>query len=67
MDFTVPSDHIVKIKEIEKRGKYLDIARELKQLWTIKVQTDIGTLGTISESLVKELEELEIRGRVEIF
>ena len=31
MDFTVPADHSVKFKEIEKRDKYLDLARELKK------------------------------------
>ena len=31
MDFTVPADHWVKLKENEKRDKYLDIARELKK------------------------------------
>ena len=27
----VPADHKVKLKEIEKRGKYEDFARELKE------------------------------------
>ena len=31
MDFVVPADHRVKIKEREKRDKYLDLARELKK------------------------------------
>ena len=31
MDFTVPSDYRMKIKENEKRDKYLDLARELKK------------------------------------
>ena len=30
MDFAIPADHIVKIKENVKRDKYLDLARELK-------------------------------------
>ena len=30
MDFAVPADHRVKIKEGEKRDNYLDLARELK-------------------------------------
>ena len=32
MDFTVPADHRVKLKENKKRDKYLDLARELKNL-----------------------------------
>ncbi len=29
--FAVPADHRIKLKECEKRDKYLDIARELKK------------------------------------
>ena len=31
MDFAVPADHRVKLKESEKKNKYLDLARELKK------------------------------------
>ena len=31
MDFDVPANHRVKIKENEKIDKYLDLARELKK------------------------------------
>ena len=31
MDFAVPADHRVKLKESEKRDKYLELARELKK------------------------------------
>ena len=31
MDFAVPADHRVKLKEREKKDKYLDLARELKK------------------------------------
>ena len=30
MDFAVPTDHRIKLKESEKRDKYLVLARELK-------------------------------------
>ena len=32
-DFAVPADHRIKLKESEKKDKYLDLARELKTLW----------------------------------
>ena len=32
VDFAVPADHRVKLKESEKKDKYLDLARELKKL-----------------------------------
>ena len=31
VDFAVPADHRIKLKECEKRDKYLDLARELKK------------------------------------
>ena len=37
MDFAVPTDHRIKLKEREKKDKYLDLARELKR------KTNYGT------------------------
>ena len=34
-DFAGPADHKVKLKESEKKNKYVDFARELKKLWNI--------------------------------
>ena len=31
MDFAVPADHSLKLKESEKKDKYFDLARELKK------------------------------------
>ena len=31
VDFAVPTNHRIKLKECEKRDKYLDLARELKK------------------------------------
>ena len=67
MEFDVPADHRVKFKENEKKDKYL--VRELKKMWNIKVMIIpivIGVLGTVNKGLVQGLEDLEIRGRVEI-
>ena len=66
MNFAVPANHLVKLKESEKIDKYLDLARELKKLWNVKVTIIvIGALGTVPKDLVLGLEDLEIRGRVE--
>ena len=48
VDFTVLGEHRIKIKENEKREKYLDLTRELKKLLTMKVTVIpivIGALG----------------------
>ena len=68
MDIAVPADHRVKLKESEKRDKYLDLARELKKLWNMKVTVMpivIVALGTVGKGLVQEQKHLEIRERVE--
>ena len=68
VDFAVPADHRINLKENEKKDKYLDLTRELKKLWNMKVTIVpivIGALGTITKGLLKGLEDLEIGRRVE--
>ena len=58
MDFAIPVDHKVKLKESEKKDNYLDLARKLKKPWNTKVMIIpivIGALGTVIKRLVKEL------------
>ena len=38
MDFAIPEDHEMKIKEREKIDEYLDLARELKKVWNRRVK-----------------------------
>ena len=68
VDFAVPADHRVNMKESKKKDKYVDFAREFKKLWNMKVTIVpivIGALGTITKGLLKGLEDLEVGGRVE--
>ena len=68
VNFAVPADHRINLKEIEKKDKCLDLARELKKLWNMKVTIVpivIGALGPITKWLLKGLEDLEGGGRVE--
>ena len=37
VDFAVPTDHRIKLKENEKKDEYLGLADELKTMWDIKV------------------------------
>ena len=56
------------MKECEKKDKYLDLARELKKLWNMKVRIIpilIGAFGTVTKGLQKGLEDLEVGERVE--
>ena len=68
MDFAVPDDQRIKLKEYEKKDKYLDLARELNKLWNMKVTIVpivIGAFGTISKELLRGLEDLEGGGGIE--
>ena len=59
MDFVVPANHKVKIKENHNSENYLDLTRELRKLQNIKfteLPIVIGTLGTILRGLVRGLK-----------
>ena len=68
VDFAILADHRIKLKEYEKKDKYPDLARELKQLWNMQmtiIPIVIGAFGTVTKGLLKGLEDLEVGGRVE--
>ena len=65
MDIAVLAEKGVKLKEGEKRDKYLYNVRELTKQWIMKVTVTpvvLGALRTIIMLLVKGLEDLAIRG-----
>ena len=50
------ADDRIKLTEYEKKGKYLDLTKELKKLWTMKVTivlSVIGAFGTINKEFLK--------------
>ena len=58
----------MKLKEYEKKDKYLDLARELKKPWNMKVTIIplvIGAFDTVTKGLLKGLEDLEVGRGVE--
>ena len=68
MIIIILADHIIKLKECEKKDKYLNLDRELKKLRNMKVTimpVVIGAFGTLTKGLLKRLEDLEAGGRVE--
>ena len=67
VDFAVPADHRIKLKECEKKEKYIDLARELKKLWNMQViiiPIVIGAFAAETKGLLKGLEDLKVGGRV---
>ena len=63
VNFAVPVDNRIKLKEREKKDKYIDLARELKKLWNMQVTfipIVIGAFGTVTKGLLKGLEDLEM-------
>ena len=68
VDFAVPADHKIKLKECEKKDKYLDLAWEFKKLWNMKmtiIPIVIDAFGTVTKGLLKGLGDMEGGGRVE--
>ena len=62
------ADHGIKLKECEKKDKFLDLAWELKNLVNMKVTIIpivIGAFLTVTKGFLKGLEDLEVGGRVE--
>ena len=62
VNFAVPADHRIKLKECEKK-KYLELGRELKKLWNMQVTIIpivIGAFRTVTKIFLKGLEELEL-------
>ena len=66
-NIVVSAVHRIKVIECEKRNKYIDLARELKKLWDIKVTIVpivFGALGPVNKVLVQMPEDLEITARM---
>ena len=60
VDFAIPTDHRVKLKESGKRDKYQDLARELKELGNMKViaiPIVIAALSIVIKGLVQGLKD----------
>ena len=45
MNFVIPGDYKIKIKESEKIIRYLDFVRELKKLWNVSVRVNPIVIG----------------------
>ena len=53
----VLADNRIKLKECEKKDKYLDFARELKKHWNMKVtivSSMIGSFGSLTKGSLKK-------------
>ena len=64
MDLAVPADHRIKRKECEKKDKYLDLARELKKFWKVKVTHTTNRYWCFwysNQRIIKGTEELGLR------
>ena len=49
-DWAISADHRVKLKENEMKVKYLDLPRELKKLWNMKVTEIPIVIGALLQS-----------------
>ena len=66
VDFAIPPDLRIKLKECEKKDKYRELTRELKKkLWNMKVSIvpiEIGAFGMVTKGLLEALEDLDVGG-----
>ena len=63
IDFAVPMDHRVEIKEAEKVHNYMNLATEVRRQHRVRtkiVPIIMGALGTVPKTLEKSFEILEI-------
>ena len=68
IELCCPDDHRIKLKESEKKGKYLDLARELKNIWNMMMKiilNVIGAFGSVTKGLQKGLGDLDVEWWVE--
>ena len=52
----------------QQKGNYLDLAREQKKQWNMKmimIPVVVGVLGTVTKDLEKRLEGVEIARKIE--
>ena len=55
IDFAVPRDIRIEVKEKGKMEKYRDLGRELQKIWNVKVKIIplvVGSLGDISSLVI---------------
>ena len=67
IDFAIPHDTRVDDKDVEKTEKYLDLAKELKRAWIMKVTVVLlvtGALDTAAEALEKRLNNIGIEKNI---
>ena len=67
INFAISYDKSVYDKEVEKIEKYLDLARELKKLWNMKVTVlplVAGALGTPTKALEKIFKTIGIETKI---
>ena len=67
IDFAIPYDTRIDDKEVEKIERYLDLARELKKVWNMKVivvPLKVGALGTPVKELEKRLKTICIEIKI---
>ena len=67
IDFAIPYDTRVDDKEVEKIQKYLDVVKEVKKMWNMKVTVVplvVGALGTHAKVLEKRLKNIGIETKI---
>ena len=64
IDVTIPNDHNIVEKRLEKIEKYTDLGIEIKELWNMQrvniVPIVIGSMGVVDNSFVRYLGKIPV-------
>ena len=62
IDVTIPNDHNIIEKKLEKIEKYTDVGKEIKELWNMQrvdiVPIAVGCTGVVDNSFVRYLGKI---------
>ena len=67
IEWTVPSDRNIALKEIERKSKYKDLELEIHKMWhkeTVVIPVVVGALGTVKKGMVENIKKVSERTTV---
>ena len=67
IEWTVPSDRNIALKEIERKSKYKDLELEIQKMWhkeTLVIPVVVGALGTVKKGMVEDIKKVSERTTV---
>ena len=67
IEWTVPSDRNIALKEFERKSKYKDLELEIQKMWqkkTVVIPVVVSALGTVKKGMVENIKKVSERATV---